>query len=418
MNHSQPLEEIHPFDPDVLSDPYAYYGRLRAEAPVHRDPHTGIFFVSTYDLVVEVLRDHRRFSSNFGAGLGGRSLGNPEVREVMAEGYPAVNTMLTADPPEHGRFRGLVNKAFTPRRVALLEGRMDEIANDLVDGFLSDGRFDVISQYAVWLPLTVIAEQLGVPLEDLDRFRHWTEGFTTQLSGLAADEDEVEAARRIVEYQKYFAEKIEAVDENSSDHLLSALVQARLEGERPLDVAESLSIIQQLLVAGHETTASAIAEGVRLLLENPDQMALVLEDEERIPNMIEEVLRLSSPTQNMWRVATEDSHLGDVEIPAKSFVMIRFGSANRDEKRFPDPDRFDVLRENASEQLAFGHGIHFCIGAMLARKEMLVAYRTLFRRLTGLRLAEGAPQVYRPSMLLRGLSELVVEFDAGSGSRG
>ena len=153
-------------------------------------------------------------------------------------------------------------------------------------------------------------------------------------------------------------------------------------------------------------------------MDNPDQMALVLEDEERIPNMIEEVLRLSSPTQNMWRVATEDMQWGDVEIPAKSFVMIRFGSANRDEKRFPDPDRFDVLRENASEQLAFGHGIHFCIGAMLARKEMLVAYRTLFRRLTGLRLAEGATRVYRPSMLLRGLSELVVEFDTGSGSRG
>ena len=418
MTHPQPLAKIHPFDPEILADPYAYYRTLRAEAPVYRDPHTGIFFVSTYDLVVEVLRDHGRFSSHFIPGSGGQSSAKSEVRDVMAEGYPQVNTMLTADPPEHGRFRGLVNKAFTPRRVALLEGRMDEMADDLVDGFIADGRFDVISQYAVWLPLTVIAEQLGVPLEDLDRFRHWTEGFTTQLSGMAAGEDEVEAARRILEYQKYFAEKIEAVDEDSSDHLLSALVRARIEGERPLDVAESLSIIQQLLVAGHETTASAIAEGLRLLLENPDQMALVLEDEERIPNMIEEVLRLASPTQNMWRVATEDTQLGGVEIPAKSFMMVRFGSANRDEARFSDPERFDVLRENASDQLAFGHGIHFCIGAMLARKEMLVAYRTLFRRLTGLRLAEGAARVYKPSMLLRGLSELVVEFDAGSGRRG
>lgn len=294
---------------------------------------------------------------------------------------------------------------------------MQEMADDLIDGFIDDGRFEVISQFAVWLPLTVIAEQLGVPLEDLDRFRHWTEGFTTQLSGFATGEDGVEAARRILEYQKYFAEKIEAIDEDSSDCLLSALVRARIEGERPLDVAESLSIIQQLLVAGHETTASAIAEGFLLLLQNPDQMALVVEDEEQIPNMIEEVLRLASPTQNMWRVAAEDCELGGVEIPAKSFMMIRFGSANRDEAKFSDPDRFDVLRENAGEHLAFGHGIHFCIGAMLARKEMLVAYRTIFRRLKDLRLAAENPLAYKPSMLLRGLSELVVEFEPGAGRR-
>jgi cytochrome P450 len=409
--HFKTLAEIHPFDPNVLENPFEYYRRLHAEAPIYRDTHTGIFFVSSYDRVVEVLRNPERFSSRFSAGLGGQAAANPKVREVLAEGYPPVDTMLTADPPEHGRFRGLVNKAFTPRRVRKLSDRVQEIADGLIDSFASEGQFEALAQYAVPLPLSVIAEQLGVPLGDLERFRRWTDGFTTQLSGLAQKEDEVEAAKRIVEFQKYFAERIDEVAREPRDDILSDLVRARIEGERPLDVAESLSIIQQLLVAGNETTAATIAEGILLLIRHPEQMALVLEDEERIPNMIEEVLRLASPTHSMWRVVTEDCELGGIEIPAKSFMMIRYGAANRDEKKFPDPDRFDVLRENANEQLAFGNGIHFCIGAMLARKEMSVAFQSLFRRLSGLRLRPDSELRYKPSMLLRGLRELHLEFD-------
>ena len=410
-NVSKALADIHPFDPAVIADPYAYYRRLHAEAPVHRDPHTGIVFVSSYELVLEVLRSPDRFSSHFGAGLGGQAVGNEKVRAIMQEGYPAVDTMLTADPPEHGRFRGLVNKAFTPRRVARLEARIQEIANELVDAFVGEGRFEVLSQFAVLLPLTVIAEQLGVSLGDLGRLRRWTDGFTTQLSGMAAKEDEIEAAKRIVEFQKYFADRIDEVAEEPRDDILSDLVRARIEGERPLDVAESLSILQQLLVAGNETTASAITEGLLLLLRHPDQLELVMEDAERIPNMIEEVLRVASPTQNIWRVVASDCELGGVELPAKTFMMIRYGAANRDAQQFPDPDRFDVLRENASSHLAFGNGIHFCIGAMLARKEMHVAFQTALSRLPGLRIEEGSPLHYKPSMLLRGLEELHLAFD-------
>ncbi len=408
----RPLAEIHPFDPAVLESPYDYYRKLREEAPVFRDPHTNLVFVSSYERVLEVLRNHELFSNRFGVAMGGSGRGpKPEVNEVLQQGYPPVDTMLTADPPEHKRFRGLVNKAFTPRRVNALEPAIQKIADELVDRFIGDGRFEVMTQFSVLLALTVIADQLGVPRSDLPKFRHWTEGFTTQLSGMAADEDEVEAARRIVEYQQYFAEKLEEARLAPREDIISDLVRARLEGERPLDVPESLSIIQQLLVAGHETTAASIAEGVWLLIQNPDQLALVREDPSRIPNMIEEVLRLTTPTQNMWRVTKEACELGGVEIPAGQMMMIRYGAANRDPAVFPEPDRFDVLRENASEHLAFGHGIHFCIGAILARKEMLVAFRTLLARLDNWRLAPGAKPAHKPSVLLRGLYELPVEFD-------
>ncbi len=403
----------HPFDPAVLASPFEFDRALRARAPVHRDPHTGLFLVAAYERVVEVLRQPAVFSSRFGQAMASR-VPPSDVVEVMKEGYPPVDTMLTADPPEHTRFRGLVNKAFTPRRVRVLEEAIRAIASELVDGFASRGAVDLVDAFAIPLPLTVIADQLGVPRSDLARFHEWTEGFTAQLGGFARGEDQVKAARRIVEYQRYFADRLEEARQSPRDDILSDLVRARLEGERPLDVAESLSIIQQLLVAGHETTAASIAEGLWLLIRHPDQLARVLEDPDLVPNLVEEVLRLTSPTQNMWRVAARDVELGGVEIAKGSFLLLRYGSANRDESVFPDPDRFDVGRENASEHLAFGHGIHFCVGASLARKELEIGFRTLLDRLGDWRVADGFEPEYPPSFLLRGMRSLPLEFSERS----
>ena len=246
------LADYNPFDPAVMEDPWDYYRKLRGEGPVYRDSHTGLVMVSTYEAVAEVLRQYERFSNRFGAGMGGVS-SDPEISGVMSEGYRPVDTMLTADPPEHKRFRGLVNKAFTPRRVNALEGEMQKIADELVARFVSTGRFEVLSQFSVPLTLTVISDQLGVPREHLPRFKRWTDGFTTQLSGMASREEQLEAAKRIVEFQHYFADRLAEVREAPRDDIISALVRARIEGERSLDTAESLSILQQLLVAGNET---------------------------------------------------------------------------------------------------------------------------------------------------------------------
>ena len=406
------LADFNPFDPAVLSSPIEFNRRLVNEAPVYRDPHTKLVLVSSYERVLDALKRHEDFSNRFGEAMGGRSAPREELTQIMKEGYPTVNTMLTADPPEHKRFRSLVNKAFTPRRVDRIEGEIQKVADELIDAFIGEGRCRVISQFCVPLTLTVIADQLGVPRSDLPQFRRWTEGFVAQLGGMASGDAEIEAARLIVEYQHYFAERLAEARSAPRDDIISDLVRARIEGERPLDTSESLSIIQQLLVAGHETTASAIAAGLVLLIEHPDQMALVREDPSLIPNMIEEVTRLATPTQNMWRVATRDCKLGDFQVSKGDFIFVRYAAANRDPAHFPDPDRFDVRRENASEHLAYGHGIHFCIGAMLARKEMLIAFRTLLSRLDDLQLAPNQTLTHKPNMLLRGLSDFELEFRA------
>jgi cytochrome P450 len=409
----RPLAAYHPFDPELLESPWEYYRKLRREAPIWRDPQTGIFMVATYDLVLEATRRHDLYSNRFAAAMGGSQARDPELRAIAEQGYPPVDTMLTADPPEHHRFRGLVNRAFTPRRVAGLEPRIEQIAGELIDGFIGDGRFEVLSQFSVPLPLTVIADQLGVPRRDLARFKRWTDGFTAQLSGFASRERQLESAREIVEFQHYFAERLEQARQAPREDIISDLVRARLEGERPLDVPESLSILQQLLVAGNETTASAIAEGLLYLVQDSDVLDAVRADLSLVPNLVEEVLRLATPTARMWRVAAADSQLGSVAIPKGSLLVLQFASANRDESKFPDPDRFDVRRSNAGEHLAFGHGIHFCIGAPLARKEMAIAFRTLLPRLSKLRLASsGNHLVHKPSVLLRGLRELHLEFSS------
>jgi len=410
------LAKTNPFDPAVLESPWEYYRALRAEAPVFKDPFLGLYHVASYDLVLEAVRDFETFSNRFAPAMGGAALaqlaGDPELEALAAKSYPPVDTMLTADPPEHRRFRGLVNKAFTPRRVDGLEAGIEKLASGLVDAFVADGQLEVLSQFSVPLPLTVIADQLGVPRADLPRFKRWTDGFTAQLSGMAFGEDMKEATRRILEFQQYFAARIEEARQAPREDILSDLVRARVEGERPLDVAEMLSILQQLLVAGNETTAAAIAEGLLLLVRHPDQLALVREDPSLVPGLVEEVLRLSTPTTCMWRRVKRDTVLGGVAIPEGSMALLRYASANRDEKRFPDPDRFDVRRANAGDHLAFGHGIHFCLGAMLARKEMTVAFRTLLARLDGFRLTPGAPEPrHKPSILLRGLAELHLSFD-------
>jgi cytochrome P450 len=409
------LAVAHPFDPAILEEPWDYYCALRSEAPVFRDPHAGIVHVASYSLVMEALKRHDVFSNRFAPAMGGPPGGEPlegELADLAKRAYPMVDTMLTADPPEHKRFRGLVNKAFTPRRVGRLADGIAGLAGELVDRFESDGQFEVLSQFSVLLPLTVIADQLGVPRSDLPRFKRWTDGFTAQLGGFAPPEDLLDVTRRIVEYQEYFAARLDECALNPRDDILSDLVRARLEGEKPLDVTESLSIIQQLLVAGNETTASAIAAGVRLLIENPGELERVRAEPALIPNLVEEVLRISTPTQNMWRKALATTELGGVEIPEGAMMMLRFGSANRDESQFPDPDRFDVGRANADEHVAFGHGVHFCLGAMLARKEMALAFETLLSRLENLGLADGHPPPrHKPSLLLRGLDELHVRFD-------
>lgn len=410
-------DESSPFSPEVLADPWHHYRRLREQAPVYRDPLTGIYFISSYRAVDEAVKNWEVFSNRFGVALAGgeeataaAASGMPDVGD---EGYPPVDTMLTADPPEQKRFRSLIAKAFSARRVNALSDRVKAIANELADGFANDGQVELVSRFSQPLPLTVIAEQLGAPAKDLHLFRQWTDGFLMQLGGMADEAGHKEAQRLIREFQVYFAARLEERRTDPHDDIISDIVHAKVDGERPLNVAEMLSILQQLLVAGNETTASAISEGIWLLMQNPDQLELVQQEPDRIPNLVEEVLRMASPTANMWRVAKETTELEGVEIPAGSMCMLRFAAADRDPAVFPDPDRFDITRENAHEHLAFGLGVHVCPGGPLARKEMVNGFETLLSRFDGFELDSTAPApTHRPNVLLWGFDSMPIKFRA------
>jgi cytochrome P450 len=405
------LDQFTPLDVDVLKCPHQFNARMRREAPIYRCPHTGMFFVFDYETVRRIAGDPETFSNKFGQAM--RSAGDvdPRLIEEQKKGYPPVDTMLTQDPPVHRRYRGLVNQAFTARRVATLEPDITKTANDLVDSFIDAGRCELVSAFCGPLPMTVIADQLGVPRSDLPLFNKWSDAFVAQLSRMASPDEELEAVKLIVQYQHYFAKKLEERKHDRKDDIISDIVHARLEGERPLDTAESLSIIQQLLVAGNETTTSAIAEGILLLIEHPDQLAKLRSDLGLIPNFVEEVLRLSTPTANMWRVCTKDTDINGTRIPAGSMVQIRYSSADRDERVFDHADAFDITRGNARQNIAFGYGVHMCIGASLARKEMEVAFRVLLTRMKDFALdCAESDLVYPPNVLLRGLAALPITF--------
>ncbi len=412
------LNKINIFDPELMACPHAFFKKLRDEAPVYRDPNTGIFQVSKHELICEAARNAKVFSNDFGALQrdGGSDTYPQEAADIMEkEGYPAVNTMLTADPPRHTKYRSLVDKAFSPKRVSDMGPAIEEKTNLIIDQFIEDGKCEVASQLAQPLPIRVIAEALGASTDDYEFFRISSEAFTDQLSGTSTPEEHIEIAKKLVKFQQYFAERLNEKTKSPSDDILSDLATLEFEDEnnvlRKMETPEQLSIIQQLLVAGNATTAHSITEAIKLLIENPDQMELVINDHSLIPNMIEEALRLLTPTNNMWRIATEDTELGGVAIPAGSALLLRYGSGNRDEDLFENPDKFDVTRKNARRHVAFGQGIHVCLGMNLSRKEMYTAFPIILDRLKNMRFADDNKFSYSPNILLRGLASLNIEFD-------
>lgn len=412
-----PLHQINAFDPEILQDPYPYFARLRDEAPVFRDPNTGIVSVSTYALIQKVNTQPRVFSNNFGEQLrsGNAAAIDPDELAILSKGVLVKNTMLTADPPDHTRYRKLAMKAFTYKRVEIMGEYVARVSNALIDRFAADGHCEFKGAFANHLPMTVIADSLGVPRDDMDRFHLWSEAFVAQLGGVAEKSARLDAARRIVEFQSYFIAKIEEKRAHPTEDIISDLVKADLaeEGDpRKMEYAELLSILQQLLVAGNETTAHSLTAGLYYLLSNPAQMERLKADPSLIGNFVEETLRYLTPTNNMWRVATQDAEIGGVAIRKNELILLRYGSGNRDEAHFPDAGAFDIARDNAKTHLAFGAGIHTCIGAQLARKEMVTAFPILLERLKNLKLAESKNSFrYSPNILLRGVLELHVTFD-------
>jgi cytochrome P450 len=400
------------FSAAVLADPFAAYQQALAVSPVYPVPGAGVTLVLSYALVAEATARVEDFSNDFSAILSGARSADPDVVAILEQGWPQRDTLLTADPPDHTRFRKLVNLAFSMKRVDALEAHIRAIVTSLIDGFVDKGECEFVRDFAMPLPVQLITEQIGIDRTDFATVKRWSDAFADRLGGMISKERELECAAEVVEFQRAMKVKIDERRANPRDDLLSDLVNAQVDGERPLDDAELLSILQQLMVAGNETTTSSLAGGLVHLIRNPDQAEKVRADPTLVRNLVEEVLRMESPTAGLWRVVKRDTELGGVALKAGSMLMLRFAAANRDPARFELPDRFDVGRKNANSHLAFGRGIHMCVGNMLSRKEMVVAFDELLKRLDQIEIADEAALVYPPNMLLRGLSALPIRFAA------
>jgi cytochrome P450 len=310
--------------------------------------------------------------------------------------------MLTADPPDHTRLRALVAAEFTPRRTAALRPRVQDFADRLIDGFAPRGRAEFMAEFAGQLPALVIAELLGVPAADRDRFRAWAQDF------MRPTEDPAQQAA-IAGLRAYLDRQVELKRAALGEDLISSLITSRAEDRLTDEELRGTAFL--LLVAGHETTVNLLGNGMLALLRHPDQLELLRARPELIPDAVEELLRYDSPVERTTsRFAAQELRLGGTVIPEGSVVLAALGSANRDEAVYPDADRLDVTRA-PRRHLAFGHGIHFCLGAPLARLEAQIAFETLLRRLPDLALAVPAEQLtHRPSFLVRGLNTLPVTF--------
>jgi cytochrome P450 PksS len=387
------------------ADPFPFYARLRATAPVHPVPLPDgrtAWLVTRYDDVAAVLKDERLAKDPLNALLPEQHARQPWI---PAFARPLTRNMLDLDPPDHTRLRGLVHKAFTPRLIEGMRGRVQALCDRLLDRAQGRGRLDLIRAYAQPVPTTVIAQMLGVPVADRHRFQRWSQALV--LAG-ASRWGVLLAVPHLWLFLRYVRKLIRARRAAPQDDLVSALVQAE-EAGRQLSEDELVAMVVLLLVAGHETTVNLIGNGTLALLQHPDQLQKLRQDPDLIGSAVEELLRFTSPVETATeRYARQDVTIAGVTVPRGGLVLPAIASANRDERQFADPDRLDVTR-TPNRHLAFGLGAHFCLGAALARMEGQIALATLLRRAPGLRLAVDPGELrWRPGLVLRGLTTLPV----------
>ena len=398
------LSLYHLLDPEVLADPYPLYARLRSEDPVHWDPFLHAWIVTRYADVLTVLHDYSADRTPTPDQL--TEMGLSDLSPIAAV---MVNQMLFLDAPAHTRLRGLASTAFTPRRVEVLRGHIQEIADGLLDRVAGTGRMDVIADFASPLPAIVTAEMLGVPIDDHERLKNWSADFAEMLGNFQHNPDRVaRVLQSVEEMTAYFRDAIAELRGRPREGLIHSLMAARVDGDRLSD-DEVIANCIVTMVGGQETTTNLIGNGLLALLRHPDELARLRADPTLTPSAVEELLRYESPSQHTARMAPSDRELGGKEIRKRQAVIAVMGAANRDPERFPDPDRLDLSRAS-NRHVAFGWAAHFCFGAPLARLEGQIAFDTLLRRLPGLR-REDVPLVWRENLGLRGLTALAVSFE-------
>jgi len=403
-----PAVTFNPFVSPQLDDPYPTLAALREQSPVFFSEMLGAWVVTRYDDISAMLRDTTRFSSQ-GAAVMPPNL-PASVQAILADDYRE-GPLVNSDPPEHERWRAAFNKFFSPRRMAELAPRIRAITEELVDGFISKGRVEVMREFAYPLTMRVLLDLMGLPAGDMERVKAWCDQWTMLIFAPLTTEQQEACARAVCDYQRYMLAVVKERYTQPGDDFVSVFIQTPMAGERP-DDREYASQAAGAILAGNESTTCLIGSAVHILLKQPDHWAMLCAQPTIIPKAVEEIVRLDPPFMALSRTATTDTEVGGVVIPAGARVLPLFSAGNHDPAHFSAPEQCQFARTSANPHLGFGKGIHFCPGAPLARLEARIALEVLTSRLPAPRLAD-QPVPYIPGFL-RGPLELVVEWEVPS----
>jgi cytochrome P450 len=421
------FEEINFFrDKSVVADPYPYFDALRSQCPVHRETHHDVVMVTGYEEAIEVYHDTETFSSctsvtgpfpGFPVPLEGDDV--TALIEEYRDQLPFSDQLPTFDPPKHTAHRALLMRLITPKRLKENEEFMWRLADRQIDEFIANGECDLVHDFGQPFAMLVVADLLGVPEDDHEVFRTRLAP-TRQQTGAVGSTSEATLTHAPLEFlYEQFTEYIEARRREPRDDVMTGLATAKFPDGSTPEVIDVVRIAANLFAAGQETTVRLLGAAFQLLGERPDLQRMLRDDRTLIPNFVEEALRIESPVKGDFRLARVATNVGGVDIPAGTTVMVLNGAANHDPRRFEDPDEFQIDRVNARQQIAFGHGIHTCPGAPLARAEGRVSIERFLDRTTEIRISEeqhgpaGQRRYeYVPTFILRGLRRLHLEFDA------
>ena len=407
--------EFNPFGGSQLVDPYPVYARARREEPVFFSQVLQMWYVTRYDDIVSVVRDPVRFSS--ADSVDAPQDRTPQTQQAIDESWLSHSSLTNNDPPSHTVVRRVVNKAFGRRSRDDLQRRVRAIANDLIDGFAADGHAEFVSQFGLPLPLRVILNLLGAPEEDQSELKRWADDWISLVLLPLSPEHQAQTVSRLLECGRYWTDLIEARRAHPQDDLISDLVAASAQEPEPIPLPQLVNACATLTLAGHETTANLLGNCLRQLLTLPEQWQLVCADPANVPRAVEEALRADTSVQALMRTTTEPVELGGVALPKGARLALLFASANHDEAYFADAASFDLRHAYPKSHLAFGHGIHHCVGAALARLEGQVALELLSTRLPGLRLVAGQEFSWVVNPIHRGLRQMHLEWDTNPTAR-
>ena len=410
------VDEVDLMDVEIQECPYPAYSTLREQAPVYRDRLTGFYVLTRYEDLREVLKDPATFSNL--RPRGPDHIPPERMQRIAAlyreKGWLPAPTLSGRDNPEHKQMRALFDHTFRASRIKLMDPYVQELSYQLVDAFIEDGHCDWVRQFAVPMPLIIIGKQMGAPEKDIWRIKAWTDAWVKRLGLMQTEDEAVWSAEMEIEQQHYFQPIFEQLRREPNDTLLSELVNREIPewGRKLNDNELHAEMTADTFVGGSETTTNALSAGIMLLAQNPDCFALLKSDPERyLRTFIEEVIRLEGPVQGLQRFTTRDVTLHGVTIPKGTVINVRYAAANRDPAHFPDPDRIDLSRPNAATHLGFGSGLHHCLGAPLARRELWWGFTAFLDRIEEFQLAPGKNQLrHVPNFYLRCLKELHIEF--------